>query len=57
LLKSGLCNWGKEDPSGYTVVGEKRLGKGAYYFSGIMLSGRVKENPAGWILFNKMVNN
>jgi hypothetical protein len=56
LLSSGLCNWGKEDPSGYSVVGEKRSGKGAYYISEIMLSGRVKENPAGWLLFNRMVN-
>ncbi len=57
LLTSGLCNWGKEDPSGYSVVGEKRSGKGAYYISEIMLSGRVKENPAGWLLFNRMVND
>jgi len=57
LLTSGLCNWGKEDPSGYSVVGEKWSGKGAYYISEIMLSGRVKENPAGWILFNRMVND
>ncbi len=57
LLTSGLCNWGKEDPSGYSVVGEKRSGKGTYYISEIMLSGRVKENPAGWLLFNRMVND
>ena len=57
LLTSGLCNWGKEDPSGYSVVGEKKYGKGAYYISEVTLSGRVKENPAGWMLFNRMVNN
>ena len=57
ILTSGLCNWGNEDPSGYSVVGEKKFGKGAYYIGEITLSGWVKENPAGWMLFEKILNN
>jgi hypothetical protein len=57
LLSSGLCNWENTNPSGYIAVGKRNFGKGIYYICEIKLSGRVKENPAGWMLFDRMLKN
>ena len=55
LVTSGLCNFAGEDPSGYLAAAELKKGKGRYLFCEMSLSGRMRENPAAYNLFKKLI--
>lgn len=56
IATTGLCNFAGEDPSGYLAAADYQFGKGKFIVCEISLANRMAENPSGFMLLKKMLN-